>query len=1801
MKLEPLVLDEQHAPDSLWSVADAWFDAKGLQAEFRHLVNATQIEGFYGGLGNLLDEIRRPASISLLNTWKHASPAAEALFRLAVAANAPSGIPPEFSAYSDTRSARSHLGKSLKRCYLLALFITHYPDGSPDTAWLAQLRLWLLTHAYQRSLNDSVLLDQHHRKVADALRICCEEISRGITNAWAEVFYGLLCSSNDWSALNSSIRGLANHHREKKTFSDSGQDLLRAITAITTAEALSIDDASAAFRWTIPPQQRGNENGSEQALIEDDDEIDLPNNIFVGGTDQDGDFIGVDIPKDISSSQELHLERSVLLYSSEEQQHLPWSWSRPNPYETATLKCWLQTENTSESFENRLAQALIWIAATFGRSLRRTLAISIGTDSQDEWQLHPDGRFHRRPPSRYAGWRPASDEERRWVHPSLTHIEIIPPAHIAATLVEALGRSPTSTILSGLWTATDSQLKVESLCATKLSEISPRLTPGMLAGVLPLQSYLAQRNHTFARLISSHPASGLPGACGYGYWDAEETQRVFQVTSDTCPDHLSTDDLRARALGSQLCPIESLLVSSLNNAARTVSQLRELDDPIRFHNAFSALAVVMLLAATGARPIRDPFESLRFFDFVERFVYIEDKVFDGIHQGRLALLPSAVCKFLRESYLPHLTYLANGLMPSAPLLAKEIALLTISPSGKLPFFFFLGTDADGLQWRSVSESEITGLGLFDWPLPLNLFRHRLSRELRILGLDPELIDAILGHAEAGSLTHSDYGLRIWEEDMVLARPSIEAAFGALRIPFIKGWEAPPVIDITKETDRPRSVYFGIRARAEQRHAHVRSAIGDAKRIVRKFLDGRKLDEFTPDEIDTLTKQLLLNQSGLPHPNGHLRYRYLLRLIDRNWHLRSKRIQVRRRYFRPDESTPFTSTAPGSKAVLGALRIQLANLATTQTRRPTQLISISLGILHLCLESRIADPALLMDILKGSNFRAVNLDQKPYLEYAAGLTRHQSNAAVRRFPLTWKSAQYLHTALTAKSKAKKTPCEESNGKTPEHSTVLLPEILAPIALEAARHLSTPAATSMRQLIEALCRIVDQCNACQFPGVIVAYLGGRLKYSSLAWHDWARLVTERQLELVSEAQLQPRENAPAAGASGSLPSTHGTALEHQKAAKELFSDIQTLLLKNPQANARTSERRQKIAQNCAELIKAKEGYVGPTILLAAWWIQAHIFTGRTRERQTLTSIARYLVALAPGFQETAYDLDLLELDEDGITAFYCDFMEARHVENKAVVAEQLMSFHRYAHAEYGIANPDWAELPEFSTVTPSAPSVISEMEYQEALRQLFNQLDTSARLRCARSLALLCCYRFALRPGESWGLLRKDWVQAGENIVVLIRDNRHRTIKTRAGRRQVPLLFPLSPLEKQIIEQWRLELESQFGSDDRCPLFFDSANPAQPIEREQLLRPIQHTLKRVTGNPNASLHDARHSTISRLGLSLGKLEFSAWASFFAESNNPDIEMQLLGTRGITRRKSWVLARYAGHAHPSTTFANYIHHLDFWLEQLLDLDIGNPPKVKPAQIIDLDSFGTREQAQTFAPLIHDQNCTPTQILKFARLLARGQDMARAASAQDIPLTIAEEVQGLLKILSQRGKYSRTAMGEGPQGNRRPLEFIQRIRDNAWKRILDFAHGSVMATAPALASLPTEEFSGMLSNRWHLVIWQAHQFIAARELAEQLAIHDEQHCFRMLATISCKPDLLTAARNNKFEPETIDTAIGKGAQGQLGTVELPGQGNRFDQRCALVYLENGFCPLRNGMEFFLMAIAYWAASKSRQPSKAA
>lgn len=676
--------------------------------------------------GTQLAEIASDVAAVRLSVWSESSVAAHKLHRLSLAARLHPEIFQVSPVLTRSISARTHLGEGLERDYILALALEGWQGIADEQqrAWIATLRAWTLVQAMERAQR-RILQDRNLRELATGLRLACERDVRR-----REAIADLMTPLEDFPDINRHLATVAVTLAKRSPRPDPPvMALLRAITAVARGDD-AVDTTFGASGIALA--------GGEFNLTQEDEifaplalagEVAPEVHVFpTGNAEDDAEdgniLVGVDANE--SYSRQRLKSGAVWMLAAEDQQYLPWSWSRPNPNEIRALHRWIDGLSRHEVQSMRTLAALSWIAVAIGRSLKQLGTISIDAVTSDEWQLDPKTlRLHRRPPRR-RGWQPDSLAERAWVRPVAEGIAIELPRNIADVLRELLLASPKATILTDLWSGSD---EISAAWGKALPADLSRLTPGMLAQVLPQRLLELTGDAAFARVIASHPSTALPGACAYAAWSRPYVECVLADQPPGGVDLLSSEPIGG---GSRLDPIEALLVDALATAAHRLDEKRRCGSPPEYHNAYSAYCTVLLLAATGVRPVADPFESPLHFDLEGRFAYVDDKGSDEAHAGRLVPLVKPLCDLLAEGYPAHLRQMALVVEASNPPLAADIrALADGKPTGSMPYFFLL--DAGSAHgWMSVSEAAIDILELFDWPLPLRLFRHRLSIRLRAL-------------------------------------------------------------------------------------------------------------------------------------------------------------------------------------------------------------------------------------------------------------------------------------------------------------------------------------------------------------------------------------------------------------------------------------------------------------------------------------------------------------------------------------------------------------------------------------------------------------------------------------------------------------------------------------------------------------------------------------------------------------------------------------------------------------------------------------------------------------------------------------------------------------------------------------------------------------------------------------------------------------------------------------------------------------------------------------------------------------
>jgi len=1005
-----------------WGKMLEWADEHSVSNELILVVNAAGLTSHPQGLGRVLAALDSNVAKQLLETWRFESEYAQTLYRLSIARSTQD---PRLAAYRPLTNlvpATTHIREHIATFYLLALLLARLPvvENDEERNWFERLRLWLFVHCLERT-DLGTPLDKHLETACSKLRLA-HDGSKG----WVELFRKLRTTSPGFEGIGVHLASKANSTLDTPSaqiaLTPTQRNLLEALISVARHEHAPIN-SNGVFPVQISAQKPRTGKAiwelfeGTQAVSESSDPEEPGQPTLLPSIDESADLQQISVNERSSYSHQQLQATSILLAAAEDLHFLPWSWNRPNPVELPLLTEWLQNNLSSPDEGKRAVAAFSLIALMTGRSLRRALDIPLGTLPQREWTLDLEGkRLLRTPPRRVPGWTPDDQGSAAWIAP-MAEVCVLPLPDATVTFLSGVNASPHSPLsLGDLWRATwgDSP---ESAFLKVMRTTLPRLTPAMLGNALPQRTFLQTNDGIFARLLSSHPRTGLPGATAYPSWglrDVNASLASFLGFLGFADAPVTPADEPLNALGSQLAVLDHLLVESIEKLNARVEEIRRSGALIDFHNAVTAKLLIKLYAATGARPLRDPFCSPRHFGFDDTTLFIDDKHSRKARTGRLVPLPISLIAEIQDSYLKHLSCMANALAASAPEVSAAISTLAQGrESSQLPFFFLLSWGpGKTLSWRHASEKNLRELDLFDCPLPLNLFRHRLATRLRQAHVDPELIDAMLGHAESGAATHGDHSFRIWREDMASLRGPLQSCLDALGFSKSKLWPLPTeALDVTwnakgTETD------FGAKARARARRERIRGAISGARGIIKAHQKGRALDELNQAELDALTRALLTNEAGLPHLLGALRFSVLINGAKELNRETGKKIRFKHRYLQlEEESGPFTQDGPGSTGILRLLQANIEMLIPELTKlRLGKTDAAVIAAALLIVQSQIADPTLLRDVQAGQNIRLIRARPGFYLEHGINPAKNDPGAPVHRHRISNAAARLINMAL-----------------------------------------------------------------------------------------------------------------------------------------------------------------------------------------------------------------------------------------------------------------------------------------------------------------------------------------------------------------------------------------------------------------------------------------------------------------------------------------------------------------------------------------------------------------------------------------------------------------------------------------------------------------------------------------------------------------------------------------------------------------------------------------------------------------------
>lgn len=1357
----------------------------------------------------------------------------------------------------------------------------------------------------------------------------------------------------------------------------------------------------------------------------------------------------VEVNPEQNNAEQLVATRSVFLHTLEEASYLPWSINQILPQEIPRLLNWLKGSLSSEMFTNSLGATFCILALQTGRSLFGVRHFRVTDELGFEWAITKDFNYiHRKVVRRHDHWQPNEEAFNRInaFADTLTIKLNMAEAKLLKKGAENLSFEAES--LHDIWRLNEPNVAPEVWLNKVLPDDLQRITSSKLASYLGQQVFENTSDHNLARNITAHPNSGLPAACGYGTWDIDAIEQGLEKLLEVDDSVSSTTHL----LGSLLSPLEELLIDKVEQANALLD--RNDLELVEFHNQVAQYTITALYAATGARYLIDPFQSLEHFNLEQGFVFINDKSDGGIHQGRIVPLPQLAIQIFQQ-YIKHLAMLAAQFKNQHSDLAASISQLIKDSKKPLPLFFLLDRQ---LHWHSMNKSDLLGVPLFEWGLPKNLFRHRYNQQLYNENVPVEVIDGLMGHAERGVITYSDTSPRCWLDDVETYSTNFERVFTAL--PF-KVFKLNSKVSIAPQSTSALEVrLFGQALRKKKRSDTLRKNIRQTKDDIQSSLRGRALSGLSVEEIQELINKMLFRGGQLGHPFAATRLEILRKQIHREAPVHKS--VIRQRFFNNNVASSTLSQAVAEDYQTYKQLKEWSRLLPVGHSHYSISAAVLIGTALLAIEKRIAYPKLLLDILEGQNFRVLKDKRQLFIEYNEKLEADDPYAPVQRHEINQKIASLIVYGARRKNKTQSSSIKEIS------------------ELKAILKLSN--SVSNVEVIQEIAKLVEQVNHIDMPGMLGAMLAGRVLSSSLPILDHARVKTNTAL-------VWPSKNTT-------------TSLSFQEKLKSsLKGQVETKNTQELKANAKafrqailqelnkyTPSQAKAKAKHIVRVTSEFEGKVSNALLLLGFWI-AHITERGRQDRKSkplaVSSLKTYWGTLITVFEKLAYQCDLIALDSDEVTELYRDMLDYKILSSSPLdyFGRRLVEFHRWA-TEFGVLAPDWSELDFAEEGRSVRPGILAEKDYHASLAYI-KSAYSDRDIKLLMSFLLVLTYRFGLRSREASGLLSKDWCEYQGLNWVLVRNNTHRKLKTESSQRAVPLVFELSNLEKEVISQVLTRYTSLAGNDNKHPLFCEikdgkiKAHTQIPLFATAIIKVI----RLVTGSKDLVLHHARHAFHNRIAAALFEIDTPLTQSLNKGLDKNQVQQIVLGrNHQVSRRSSMALARLMGHSAPTTGMSNYNHLLAEWADHLTPV---SSRRIEIAPCIDTKSFLKYKAPKPVKTKLEYQPMTLEVVFQALRLVAIGWSFDKVCLQLALNPTAVAKLESVFWETNNKMRFnSREGRGK-VLGRDNPNVLLRYITADAWQRILSIASKAPGNITKHLAELPSlDELPNMVGRNGQVLI---------------------------------------------------------------------------------------------------------------------
>lgn len=1745
-----------------WDLPWKWSKFHGYEETFKLLIDVFNLQGEEVTkllFRNIIEVLSHPYSISLLKSWAINDKQCSRLYKLARAAR--NDLDSNKNSISSIGIVSSGQVSKLSRdkYYLLQVFIkdiTH--DEVKYNEWMFTIRIWLLVHAMYRAERVGCF-DNNLQSISSYLRLLLNN-KKYDWDDFLRLQPPLEKECNFVGMNYQLLHNIASLRAEVK-----GRRLSRFLPAFEQV-ALGEDDVY----W---PGVEYQENPlcairdiKEYFIPNKDDKHWLPVIPHYSSSESEEDFVEAEVdPEDSYVYQKLSAE-SRLITQQEHLHYLPWSWDRLTPYEISELEKWIEIKLVSEDESDVLLATMVWIAIHIGRTLVRVLDIVVSEKVGAEWTLNPSTlSLQRQAPKRENSWEPKTDEQKSWIYPIANLNEVNLPNESIKYIKKFTSNNIPHSVLAEYWHQ-ESTLEIEVVFNKAMQGDMNRIKSGMLANVLTQRTFDKSNNTNLPQMIAFHPQLTLAGAFAYGSWPCSHIKDISNNTHKCIDAHMERYSGKVIAFGSRVNPKEKLLKRAIQQATSKLKAINIDEEPIEFHNAYVSYHTVSLWAGTGVRPVGDSFESPRHFNFDDGFVFVNDKACDQRHMGRLVPLPSDITTILQTSYQTHLTLLAEALIDVNIELSTEINLLVKGqPSGNIPYFFHI--DKKNLTWVNIYPENIDGLSLFEWPLRINLFRQRLAKVLPESGVEQEIVNAWLGHKNTKIECYGDYSIRSWLDDLKKNKNKINAAYESLGFIDVETWKKTPCISFKTDVSFDKRL-FGIKLRADKREKKHRNIIQDTRKEIELLLNGKYVSLLEQFELDEIERRITHDINGSTHKNVLLRVGVLNEIIDNAWDEGAKKFSVSKRFVvLQEEFTNVKASSPYLYITYKKLK-DIFNSGFSYEDGVSIKNSKLLCVFALMFENRISYSRMLEDIYNQTNFKLVKYKGKYYLEYSENLDVKDVLFPVQRHLVSYKTAFLLNNLLRSKLKSgfRHELCENMYGAFKEC-------------------ISQNSNKSDIEIIKLFCDCIDNANKIEFPGVVGAFLSGRVPSCSLNWYDWVRLEQGKVL-YVSEPQkiIKDEDIVSKILKSETIKSKSRTV---ENIPNEVLL-INAKLYVNEIRHCLQGYSAKQINKTISKIQKINSLYklkVSSAILFVGYWIKYVIKRGKGKANKPYKekSIVGYFSSLIHTFLELAYDKELVGIMSEELTDLYNDFLLYTKDLKGTYHADRLISFHKYCNKYEGVCEPDWEELDLPEKTRTTSPGFISEIDYFRILDVILCDKGEMHEFRLHMAFLHFLCFRFGLRAMEAIGLKRCDWVNKDRFTYVFVNDNSIRKLKTKGSRRIVPLLFTLSDSENKLVKEVIGQYKS-FHHDDNTKGLFSLPNMKVNKDIEYIRRSLIELLKTMTGNPKMVIHHLRHSFSNNTSIPLYDLKLPLWDNIFKGDLNANVvRTTALGVNNSTSlRNSICAARLLGHAHPRTDAVSYQHFYGDWADKLVNICDGTK-EVSLSEAIDIEKkYTLSSPVSTKAAKINIPNyneSTLSNLAKVMSLVANGVSFYDSGALIGIEPTHVEILEKIVRSIDKKMivKLTKSAVKRGD------CELLERITRSSWQRLIAFLkkYETCGFIINANLAIHPDNLVHMVGNTRQLTMWEDIQFEFVDEFLTYFNISDD---FYDVASYLKDNPVVKIAEKYNISPDS------EGTRADLDTayIESVAQ-NSIKGRLNIIFKVNKDIEIRNSYQLIVCLISYY------------